>query len=368
MTAAIRFWPGTRTLLTGPAQTNLDLTAAVGQRQATFRFALTDGVTGENLGDIHPIRQPANLSHDTMSTTKRRLTLSLGKADLAEINQIRDRISPFMVFPGIGEYPLGRYMFTVPQAQLYARQQRIGVLELNDEMFLVDQQISEGINGLNLAVTGLLTEILTPLPIQFAAEASPYLSAQSWGLGTTRGQILESLALIGDYWSPWFDNNGVLQFVRTVDPAKRVPDIDLDLGGRVYQASIVETTDLLTAPNRFIVVSNAAVEDSTTAGPMVGIADVPPAAPHSIPNRGFEIPKQINMQLTSSRQAQAVADGLVQRQTVFETVNVATALDPRHDGYNVIRFDGSNWLELAWGMQMVDGGEMTHTMRKGYAA
>lgn len=364
---SIRFWPGTRALLTQDAQANLDLDACVGQRQATFRFALTDGVTGENLGDLHPIRQPAVLSHDTAQTTKRRLTLAFGKADLAAINPLRDRVSPHMVFPNVGEYPLGRYLFTVPQSQLYAVQQRIGQLDLNDEMFLVDQQITRGVNGTGVAVPTVIADVLAGLPIDFQMEPSPYTSAQSWAIGNGRGAILESLAFTGDMWSPWFDNNGVLQFIRTYNAANRVPDIDLDLGARVYRASIVETNDILTAPNVFIVISNSASENAVDDGPIVGLASVPPSAPHSATNRGFEIPLQINIQLTDPTQAQAVAQGLAERQTVFEQVSLSTPPDPRHDGYNVIRWNGANWLELAWTMEMADGGEMTHLLRKSYA-
>jgi hypothetical protein len=361
----VRFWPGTRALLTQDAQANLDLEACVGQRQATFRFALSDGVTGENLGDLHPIRQPAVLSHDTTATTKRRLSLALGKADLAQVNQLRDRVSPFVVFPGIGEYPLGRYMFTLPQTQLFAVQQRTGLLELSDEMFLVDQQITAGINAAGQSIADVIAAILTPLPVGFTLEPSPYLSAQSWGLGAARGSILEALAFTADYWSPWFSNEGVLRFVRTFDPAGRVPDIDLDLGHRVYRGSIVETPELLTAPNVFTVVSNAATADGAE---IVATTSVPPSAPHSVTNRGFEIPVQVNVQLSTQAQAEAVVEGLAHRQTIFETTTLSTAPDPRHDGYDVIRFDGANWLELAWSMELVDGGEMTHVLRKGYGA
>ena len=53
---------------------------------------------------------------------------------------------------------------------------------------------------------------------------------------------------------------------------------------------------------------------------------------------------------------------------MIRTTTLSTAPDPRHDGYDVIRWDGANWMELAWSMEMVDGGEMTHLLRKSYAA
>jgi hypothetical protein len=368
MTASVQNWPGSRALLAQDASTKLDIDASVGQRQATFRFDLTNGVSGENLGTITPIRQPATLSHDTTSTTKRRLSIALGKADFAAVNPLTDRISPYMVFPGFdpNAFPLGRYMFTAPQGQLFATQQRTGSIELSDEMFLVDQLITRGVNGNGVAIPVVILNTLAGLPIEFDFDATPYASAQAWGVGSGRGQILEALALAGDYWSPWFGNDTRLHFERTFDPAKAVPDLDLDLGARVVQGSIVETTEILTAPNVFIVISNGG-RNSPTGDQVVGIAQVPPSSPNSVANRGFEIPQQMDVQLTDPGQAQAVANGLAQRQTIFEQVTLTTALDPRHDSYDVIRWQGANWLELAWSMQMVEGGNHTHTLRKSYA-
>ena len=43
-------------LTTQPFNDQIDLSPWVGQRSATFIFRLVNGVTGENLGEINPIR------------------------------------------------------------------------------------------------------------------------------------------------------------------------------------------------------------------------------------------------------------------------------------------------------------------------
>lgn len=354
-------WVGGHALTTLPSTQQLQLDAWVAQRQATYRFALTDGVTGEILGDINPIRG-ATLTHDTSRTIKRQLTFGLGAVDTADVNTLTDRVTVSMVFPNGETYPLGRYMFADASSRVFTAG-RLGQMQLADEMFLVDQQITAGINGVGKNILTVIVETLTGLPVDFLADASPYTSAQSWGIGTGRGQILEALAVSGDYWSPWFDHQGVLRFLRTFDPATQVPDIDLDVGARVVQASILETDDLLTAPNTFIVISNAS---SDMTSPIVGTATIPPTAPHSVPNRGFTIAQVQDLQLSDGAQANAVAQGLAQRQTVFERVSLTTPPDPRHDSYNVIKWQDDLWLELAWSMQLVEGGDMTHTLRRSY--
>lgn len=344
-----------------PQDPVLDLDSGIGQRSCTFRFQLINGVTGQNLGDITPIRA-ATLTHDTTRTIKRQLQFPLGVADTAAVNTITDRVLVFMVLADGTEYPLGRYMFT-DSSRIFATAGRLGAMALTDEMFLVDQEITQGISGVGQSVIGAIVSTLTGLPVTFELEPSPFINAQAWGAGTKRGQILEALALTGDFFSPWFGNDYSLHFIRTFDPATRAADIDFDAGNRVLRESILETDDLLTAPNRFVVVSNSSADPDT---PVVGTADVPVNAPHSIPSRGFVIASTQDLQLSEPLQAQAVAQGLVNRQTIFERVSLSTPPDPRHDSYNVIKWQGDLWLELAWSMSLVEGGLMNHVLRKSY--
>ncbi len=99
---------------------------------------------GEHLGDVTPIRT-ATLSHNTTMTTKRRLGLSLGRADTAAINPLTDRINLFQVIPQApnpdrtdGQWPLGRYAWSDNPRRL-STGGRLAQPVLNDEMFVIDQ-------------------------------------------------------------------------------------------------------------------------------------------------------------------------------------------------------------------------------------
>lgn len=350
------------TLTTFPHDPLLDLDPWVGQRQATFRFALTNAISGEVLGDIHPIRN-ASLTHDTSRTIKRQLSLALGVADTAAVNPLTDRVDVFMVFPSGVEYPLGRYMFTDASRQVFTSG-KLAQMALNDEMFLVDQQITVGINGVDKNIAKVIKKALEGLPVTYTLPATEFLCAEAWGVGTGRGQLLEALSLSGDYFSPWFGNDGVMHFIRTFFPSDAVADFDFDAGNKVMRENILENDDLLTAPNTFIVISNAA-EDATTE--VVGRYDIPHTAPHSFVQRGFVIAQVENLQLSTQAQATAVAQNLGIRQTIFEQTTLTTAPDPRHDSYNVIVWRDQKWLELAWSMALVEGGSMNHLLRKAYA-
>jgi hypothetical protein len=358
------------TLTNFPPDDLLDLPPWIGQRQASFRFQLANRVSGINLGPITPIKG-AQLGHNTSRIIKRQLTMALGVEESASINPLTDQVEVFMVFPDGVEYPLGQYIFTDASYQQFV-DGTLSNMTLNDKMYIIDQQIETAFSSLTIgqgnfpggvSVARLIAKLLADQPVQFSIEATEFGSFDSWSAGTTRGQILESLALTGDYFSPWFDNTGVMRFIRAFNPINRVPDFDWDSGKQVVRASILQSSNIFTAPNRYIVISNA---PSDTNVPTYGSADVPQNAPHSIASRGFVIPQVVDLQALTSIQCAAIAENLVQRQTVFETINIATAPDPRHDSYNVIKWQDSLWLELSWTLTLTEGAPMQHTFRRAY--
>lgn len=350
-----------------PRDPLLDLDPWIGQRACTFKFYVTDAATSRRIGQIHPIRD-ASLTHDTGRTIKRTLNLNLGTSDTAAINPISDRIEVEMVFREGQTYPLGKYMFTSPTTTLFTSG-RLSSQVLNDEMFIVDQPILQGVGTGTNSITELIRKTLEGLDIRFEIEASEFITTQAWSIGSFRGSILEDLALTGDYFSPWFDNNGIFKMIRSFDPAKKIPSLDLDDGHRVLRSGITETSDLITAPNTFMIISNSTNTSSVnnqTAPPVVAVAEVPASAPNSVRNRGFKIIHTEEMTVDSSGQAVAAARGFAQRNTIFERVSLTTPPDPRHDSYNVIQWNGDLWLELSWSMALVEGGNMNHLLRKAY--
>lgn len=350
------------TLTTRPIDPILDLLPYRGQRVERYRFAWLDGTTNQVKGYVHPLRGTApQLRHDTTGTIKRQLTLSLHTDETAAVNPIVDRILPYVIIGGT-TWPLGRYMFTDPTF-MKSSAGNSGTYTLLDEGFIIDQQMSTAFSSSD-NVTSAIFALITGLPLKGAKiEATDFAASGAFAAGQTRGEVLRAYETLGDFFPYWMDNDGFMRMVRTKDPATAVPDFDLDAGGLVKRSSVSETNDILTAPNRFIVISNSGDADTS---PIVGTYDVPPSAPHSIAKRGFVIPDVQQLQLPDATQATAVARNLGIRGTVFERVSLTTPIDPRHDSYDVVRFDGVNWLELSWTMTLVPGGDMTHTMRKAY--
>lgn len=345
----------------------LDLPAWVGQRSATYRFVLIDGPTGIIRGEIHPVRQSVpSLEHDTGSTISRRVSgILLGAAESGLINPLRDRVKISMVAGDANgtEYPLGQYMVADDVTQ-QTTGGNLRPLTLFDEMFIVDQKLPTGFAAGGDLVDQAITRLVAGLPIgDLVIDGTIFASNGGWSAGVSRGTALTDLASSGGYFKPWFNHANQLRVLHAFEPANQVPDIDLDTPPRVKRDSIGRTNDLPTAQNRFVVVSNST--DAATA-PIVGTYDVPSSAPFSIAQRGFVLPEVQDAQVASAAQATAYARTLGLQSTVYERVTLTTPPDPRHDGYNVILFDGLLWLEIAWSLPLVEGGAMTHTLRRAY--
>jgi hypothetical protein len=359
-------WSGA--LTTEVENAKLDLADYVGQRTSTFVFKLVDSVTGSTQ-EVNPSKDSVpTLTHDTSRTIKRQIMgLYFGVDDTARFNVVTSRLEVWMRLDGV-LYPLGRY---IPNSQVLFEStagDRSSVT-FYDEGFIVDQELSEGFGSLlsGERLEASLTRLLLPLPVKFTIEPSIYAATVSWSAGTRRGYVVEQLSIDGDWFSPWFDNTNIMRFVRSFDPATTIPTFDLDSGNKVIRGRVLRSSDLIKAPNRFVVVSNGVSSVGADSKPAVGTYNVPDSAPHSALNRGFVLTETITRQLTNSSQAFAVAQNIGQQQTIFETIELQTVPDPRHDGYDVLRWQGTNWLELAWSLPLIEGSQMQHVARKAYA-
>jgi hypothetical protein len=349
----------------------LDLQPWIGQRSVEFRFQLVNGTTGFHKGDIHPLRtSPPTLTHDTSRTIKRQLSpVVLYRDDAELINAISDRLLVYAIVGGV-EYPLGRYTFT-DDTTIRTTEGDVVSLTLLDEMFIVDQEIDVGFSAQGATYADIETEnvnsmikrLLRDLPITSEVDPTAFFSIGSWAQSTSRAKILDDLTLDGNYFPAWCNNEGILRVITAFDPAAEVATFDWDSHHVVDRDSITVTDDLLSAPNRFIVVSNHSISSTV---PVVGTFDVPISAPHSIANRGFIIPKTFSLPVDTITQAQTIARNLATRQTVFERVTLTTPIDPRHDSFDIVRWEDENWLELSWSMPLTADGEMSHTLRKVY--
>ena len=370
-----------------------------GLRAATFTFHLVDVITGMDAGVITPLRDSVpTLAHDTTRGVKRTLTLALDTRDTALFDTITHRVDVRMSTGDGRVFPLGRYM-AASDSRMPTTAGDFGSLALVDEMFVLAQPISrsfsaaltesntywDGVGRANAYTTiqrfldrytlfnpdadngALTTGTGVNLSVQSRLERdiefSNYLSSGSWQTGTDGTSVISDIATAGDWFTPWMGNDGQFHMIRSFDAEDAVPRFDFDRQKNVIRNSITRTNDLLNAPNRIIVVSNSGMAETRTA-PVVGTFDIPDSAPHAISRRGFVIPEVIDMQIETRAQAEVVARNIGTHQRVVERVELSTPPDPRHDSYDVVRWNDLLWLETGWSMSLVEGGQMSHQMQR----
>lgn len=345
----------------------------LGQRVSSFRYEVINGLTGVRVGEVTPLRSTIPvLTHNTQNTIMRTLTgFNLGVADTAAMNPVTDRIKVTMVVAGPEgdiEFPLGRYMYSSASRQVLSGGD-LAQSSLYDEMFIVDQQMVNpfGVTAGGSSAVSLIEQLLGPLVdaglIRYTLQGTPGAVHGTWPAGTSRAKILSDICAQTSLFAPWFDNTGTMRIIDSFNPADIEAEFDFDDSHVVFRDSISYTNDFLSAPNLYIVTNTSGTSTATT---LSGSYRIPASAPWSIENRGFVIPKFVDMQTADSGNLNAVAQTYAEQNNIFERTQLSTAPDPRHDSYNVIRWQDANWLEIAYSFQLQEGSPTIRTLRKAY--
>lgn len=342
----------------------------VSVRADTVRFDLLDQAN-TLIGTATPQGQAASIACDGNQSIKRKLSgVTLMGSDATAINPLRDRLRPVWVLPNGAEFLCGVFLFADASDRRYS-------YGLTRDASLVDQGLITGqplATRLSWSAGTLVTDALR----QTAEAAGIYaysIDTSSATIGSaiafepgkanTYQKVLDYLAGFAGFFNPYFDNAGLLRARTIPDLASVTPTLVYAGGnaGRILAGSMVEANDLLSAPNRYIV-----VDTSGTSGAVSATYDVPSSAPHSIAQRGFVIPKWIEAPgVGNVDQALAVAQAAAtQEPQAYQTVAFSSPADPRHDTWDVISYLGQTYIETSWKLKLAPGGPMEHTAQRVY--
>lgn len=355
-----------------------------GQRAESFRFELLDQHNSP-LGNLDVIEDEApQVANNINSTVKRTMSgLLLPPSVTKDINTLSDRVRLWMVLEDRTEHSQGVFLFADASRAVALYSSTDHVLAageapgadtalgsfttgtMSDQLMTLDQG-SRGINFYNRGASvydALVQQLEAGGVEQYAIDASDATIAQPivWKPNTKRLAVINDLARMGGYYSLFFDNDGVGQ-LQQVPPLEAIdPTLMYAAGGNVYADSIVETDDLLRAPNSYVVVNSA-----FTAAPVWGEWLVPASAPHSYANRGFYVVAEYDQPGVESNAAArkaAKAIGMADYAT-YRWVNLDSSIDPRHDTYTVVGWQGDKYREQQWGYTARAGERMKHELRR----
>lgn len=177
----------------------------------------------------------------------------------------------------------------------------------------------------------------------------------------TGDKLATDLCRAAGFLRPYFNNDGAWVCRSAPDPANLTIDHVYGAGGRVDLDSPVLSNGLLHAPNLYLVRDTSASESG-----IVGRYEVPASAPHSRARIGYWRPGGQDVQgLADQVLADLTAQALyAEDPTVFSSLTFTTPIDPRHDTFDVLTFDGDPYIEQEWDAELVEGGTMSHDGRR----
>lgn len=351
--------------------TPFDISLSIGQLSWSWRWRVVDSA-GVHKGTLSPTRAGA-ISHDVSSTIPRKVDgITLINDDVTLFDTASDRVWLEAIADGIA-YPLGRFVAVDAITETKSSGTIMNVT-LVDEMLFVDQPIVHGFTPRSWprpapatdfgweSVPAAVRRLLASLPIsESRIDDLPHRAVGSWKSGTSRAQIWRDLATDGGYFPPWFDNTGTPRMIVAFNPNDITARFDWDAEPRIVRNTITMQYPISDIPNRYIVVSNDTASDAATA-PVLGIADVPASAPHSIAQRGgLVVPHIVERQVRNVTEATRAARVLAAMMP-GQTMKCTTMIDPRHDAFDVIKYNGQLWLEVGWSIELGSDGVMSHTL------
>ena len=348
-------------------------------REESVRFDLLDNANnllGELAVDrrsepeiVNDVNRPIRRTLDGITIPPRSLLERDSPRFFADdINPLTMRLRPVWRLQSGDEYPLGIFLWGDDSSSVRTYGQPRDA-SLTDQCTILDQDLIRNVGlPVGTVVSDAITAFLTTLAItDYTVEASAVQTTApiGWAAGRDRGMtVLESLHLLAGFLPPYFGNAG--SYVARSAPNLSIapPDFAYGYGTVMLRDSIVESSDILSAPNIYIVIDGSATDDA-----LVGTFEVPASAPHSFANRGFYVPRTLDVQGLQNQQAadNAAAAAYVKDSSTYSWLSFDTPPDPRHDTFNVVAVDGVNYRQQSWRLRCSHGAAMNHDLRGAYS-
>lgn len=352
------------------------------QRSETIEWRVYD-IDGFDLGRLMvSTDETPTISNDTTRSIRRSVsTLNVLPRPMIDIDpnhyyaddvlSLQMRVSPWWTFGDGTRVQGGMFVFGDDSEVLWSGGSP-RPMTLTDLCASLDQPLSRSYGyGAGTSVNDAIADLLgTGAAGEVGTEDMGGIESTDAVIGTAVGfaagrdttlTALDALCKIAGFLPPYFDYQGQLVCRDAPDLASATAAFEYGAGlGGVVPGSAVKSNDRLTAPNRYVVVGG------NSDAELVGIFNVPDSAPNSFVKTGRLVVKTDNIQgIATQAQADAAAAAMYATDISsytwlsFQTVRV----NPYHDTWDIVSFDGVNYREVGWTYEAKSGGTMTHTLR-----
>jgi hypothetical protein len=358
-----------------PTEDLLEPASTLGIRVDAFEWEILDKNL-RLLGRVFPtIDGQPTITGSVDRTIKRTVDgVVLTTSDAQAINPITDRLRPWLRLQNGERFPLGVYLFGDHQRSVSTRPDTWEPQMYDQGLILEDETEASISIPAGAALQPVMEQVLAEVGItNMVMDPTPSIAQEAiaWPAGTARSKIIEDLARMQGCLAPYFDNLGVFRCTTAPDPATAQPQFRYGVG-RIDADSIVESDDSYRAPNRYIVMGSGSNQ------PVVGVYDIPTAAPHSFANRGYRVSETIDLPGIADQAAATLAARAAYFSDTrsWSRVSFTSPLDPRHDMYALVEYSGAEhpgestqhhqglFMEVGFRMVLTSGGDHSHELTR----
>lgn len=341
-------------------------------RKVRYEYTITNA-TGEHLGFAEV--ENGVISYDSTQEIMRSFSGRIKKSDLINMDCIDYKLVPWMclMMPNGKEakFPLGSF-YIVPSLQSELNINMVNIVGYDmGKIFSDDKADTRVFVDSTDVYTSIIAQFIGRRYMNFDVEESEYTKSfpQEWDIGTSYLTIINDLLRGINYDPLHFDENGkaicrehVSVYERLIDFQYLADDMSIILDG------ITTSSDKFDTPNKWI----RYTENVDAPYYISVVVNDDDKSPYSVQNRGRMIVDSAVVNDIASQQAldnytnRIAAEAMQSTERIeFSTLNM-----PGHDyreclyvkvpSYDI---DG-RYIEVAWEMELVSGGQMRHICEK----
>ena len=310
-----------------------------------------------------------------------RLHAQAANRDTSEINYNTDRLKPWagvvMLDGGTAWFPLGLFLLSTSPRVADETSSVYRTVEAYDQtQVLIDDALTDRLTipaGTNYitAISQQLTAAGIPAAFQNLSLTTKTLPQdRDWDIGTSRIQVINDLLDAINYFSLWFDENGVAQAIPYLAPTDAPSEyVYQDDQRNVILPGIEQTLETFGVPNVWVIYTS----EPEGAILRAEVQNDRLTSPTSIPRRGRKIVRPPELvEAADQATLDAKANRLkIEASQVYEQVTLTTPGMPFHGGnrdcYTLVYSDlglSAKYAETEWEFPLNANGEMTHRLKR----
>ena len=317
-----------------------------------------------------------SISFDSTREIMRTCSITAKREEILQLSSVDHRIVPYFCIMAPNhhwlKYPLGVFIIN-PSAALNNKSVYIDVEGYDLAQIANDVKLEDAaFYAAGTVYTSSVANRIGGLYENYDVTSNPSLTNPAdveYEIGDSEISVINSMLDAINYYPLYFDENGVARAEPYIYPEDREVELEYSADNKsVIFDGVRQATNLFQIPNRFIRYTDDSDHDPLRS--VVTVTD--PSIPSSTVNRGRII---TDIESVDDVATQVTLDNLTRRAAIAasqhtETLQFTTVNMPGHGYKTCLQFRcedmdiDAKFIETAWDMELIPGGQMQHTCVK----